>query len=117
MACSSAVRWIGGAYLVWLGVRTFLGRSSVFSVTLVPDVGSAGRMFANGFVLQAANPKGRGLLCNGGCFLLFPVTLGGSRSCPPCEGCEGEHGPRQEHDGVQRVLDVGILRDERGNVD
>src|SRR2546425_261583 len=85
MACSSAVRWIGGAYLVWLGVRTFLGRSSVFSVTLVPDVGSAGRMFANGFVLQAANPKGRGLLCNGGGVPPFPVAFWGGRGPSPRE--------------------------------
>jgi homoserine/homoserine lactone efflux protein len=53
----SVVRWIGAAYLLWLGARTFLGRSSVLSVTPASDAGGAGRMFANGFVLQAANPK------------------------------------------------------------
>jgi homoserine/homoserine lactone efflux protein len=55
----TAVRWIGAAYLVWLGVTTFRGRSPAFSVTPDGDArgGSAGRMFLNGFVLQAANPK------------------------------------------------------------
>ncbi len=53
----SAVRWIGAAYLVWLGVSTFRGRSSVLSVTPASDAGGAGRRFLTGFVLQAANPK------------------------------------------------------------
>lgn len=53
----SALRWIGAAYLVWLGMSTFVGRSWGLSVTPASDVGSAGRMFLNGFVLQAANPK------------------------------------------------------------
>lgn len=54
----SAVKWIGAAYLLWLGVTTFCGRSSVFSVE--PARGwstAAGRILLNGFVLQAANPK------------------------------------------------------------
>ncbi len=53
----SAVRWIGAAYLVWLGINTFRGRSSVLAVAPARDAGGAGRMLANGFVLQAANPK------------------------------------------------------------
>lgn len=55
----TAVRWLGAAYLVWLGVTTFRGRSSVLSVAPARDArgGSRGRMFLNGFVLQAANPK------------------------------------------------------------
>jgi homoserine/homoserine lactone efflux protein len=50
----SAVRWIGAAYLVWLGVRTFRGHASVSAVRAAGD---AGWMFVNGFILQAANPK------------------------------------------------------------
>jgi threonine/homoserine/homoserine lactone efflux protein len=52
------IRWGGAVYLVWLGVTTFRGRSSVLSVA--PPGATArgrGRIFANGFVLQAANPK------------------------------------------------------------
>jgi len=35
----SVVRWIGAAYLLWLGARTFLGRSSVLPVTPGSDAG------------------------------------------------------------------------------
>jgi threonine/homoserine/homoserine lactone efflux protein len=54
----SAIRWLGAGYLVWLGVMAFAGRSRALSVTAAsgPPVGW-GRMFANGFVLQVANPK------------------------------------------------------------
>jgi len=52
------IKWVGAAYLVWLGVAAWRGRSSVLSVAPVgaPAVGWR-RMFVNGFVLQAANPK------------------------------------------------------------
>ena len=53
----AAVRWIGAAYLVWLGVSVFVGRSPVLSADPAPDAAGAGRLFMNGFVLQAANPK------------------------------------------------------------
>jgi threonine/homoserine/homoserine lactone efflux protein len=54
----SAIRWLGAASLVWLGVTAFVGRSSVLAVTPVTGV-SVGRtrMFTRGFLLQAANPK------------------------------------------------------------
>lgn len=53
-----AVRWLGAGYLVWLGVTTFFGRSSVLSVSPASDTRAGrGRMFWNGFVLQASNPK------------------------------------------------------------
>ena len=52
----SAIRWLGAAYLIWLGVSAFLGRSEVIAVK--PAVAaSAGRTFVNGLVLQVANPK------------------------------------------------------------
>jgi homoserine/homoserine lactone efflux protein len=52
------IKWVGAGYLIWLGVAAWRGRSSVLSVApaAAPAVGSR-RMFANGFVLQAANPK------------------------------------------------------------
>jgi homoserine/homoserine lactone efflux protein len=54
----SAVRWAGAAYLIWLGVTAFFGKSSVLSVAPAggPPSGRR-RIFVNGFVLQAANPK------------------------------------------------------------
>jgi threonine/homoserine/homoserine lactone efflux protein len=54
----SAVRWLGAAYLVWLGVSAFRGRSAVFSAA--PAAGAPrrpGRMLLDGVVLQVANPK------------------------------------------------------------
>ena len=54
----SLVRWAGAAYLVWLGVTTFRGRSSVLTVAPAEIAAlTRGRIFLNGFVLQAANPK------------------------------------------------------------
>jgi len=54
----SLIKWIGAAYLVWLGIVTILARSSVVS----PDranapAASSARMMLNGFILQASNPK------------------------------------------------------------
>jgi homoserine/homoserine lactone efflux protein len=54
------VRWLGAAYLIWLGVRTLLGRSAARSAarSTAPTVAMGRRRtFVNGFVLQAANPK------------------------------------------------------------
>jgi threonine/homoserine/homoserine lactone efflux protein len=52
----SLLRWLGAAYLVWLGVRLLIGRSAVRSPA-TPAVGAGRRTFVNGFALQAANPK------------------------------------------------------------
>jgi homoserine/homoserine lactone efflux protein len=53
-----AVKWIGAAYLVWLGIAAFRGKSPMLSVrqTDVAPVGGF-RLFLSGFVLQMANPK------------------------------------------------------------
>lgn len=54
----TAIRWLGAAYLIWLGASAFVGRSSVIAVTADPAVPtSAARTFVNGVVLQVANPK------------------------------------------------------------
>jgi homoserine/homoserine lactone efflux protein len=54
----SAVRWLGAAYLVWLGLRTFFGRTSiVVDGAACPQPVRSARLFLNGFVLQASNPK------------------------------------------------------------
>ncbi len=53
-----AVKWIGAGYLIYLGLRALFGRNSV-----LPDAapGKADkkpwRLFADGVVLQASNPK------------------------------------------------------------
>lgn len=53
-----AIKWVGAAYLVWLGASAFFGKSPVLSVTAVAGAPAAGpRMLLNGFILQMANPK------------------------------------------------------------
>lgn len=54
----ATIRWLGAAYLVWLGVTALRGRASVFSVGPAADAPRRrGRLFLNGAVLQLANPK------------------------------------------------------------
>jgi len=52
----STVRWIGAAYLIFLGLRTLLGKRNALaaggSIERPPL-----RMFGDGFLLQASNPK------------------------------------------------------------
>ena len=53
-----AIKWIGAAYLVWLGVSAFLGKSKTLSVRAADARQVAGgRLFLNGFILQMSNPK------------------------------------------------------------
>jgi homoserine/homoserine lactone efflux protein len=53
-----AIKWIGAAYLVWLGVTAFFGKSKVLSIRRDERPPASGhRMFLNGFILQMANPK------------------------------------------------------------
>jgi homoserine/homoserine lactone efflux protein len=52
------IKWVGAAYLIYLGVSAFFGKASVLAV---PEPGSAGatggRSFLNGLILQLSNPK------------------------------------------------------------
>src|SRR5579864_4388959 len=52
------IKWLGAAYLVYLGLCSFFGKSSVLSF---PDEKSDSRtgprILRDGFLLQAANPK------------------------------------------------------------
>ena len=52
----SAVKWIGAAYLIYLGLRTLFGRRSPLGTGTTIEK-PALRMFGDGFVLQASNPK------------------------------------------------------------
>lgn len=53
----SAIRYVGAAYLVWLGIKTIMGRRE----PLVPvggDIGGTGwRNFRQGFLVGISNPK------------------------------------------------------------
>jgi len=51
------IKWVGAAYLVWLGIRALRATGTVLATA--PAVGAAtpGRVFARAFAVQAANPK------------------------------------------------------------
>ena len=52
------VKWIGAAYLVYLGASTILGHSEVLPAGDSAETGaSAIRLLRDGFVLQMSNPK------------------------------------------------------------
>jgi threonine/homoserine/homoserine lactone efflux protein len=53
----AAIRWIGAAYVVYLGVTAFIGKSRTLSVAKPDAVPvSPTRAFVNGMLLQLANP-------------------------------------------------------------
>ena len=57
-ALFAAIRWLGAAYLVWLGIVALRGRSAAFSPTPgAPAPARPGRMFLDGVALQISNPK------------------------------------------------------------
>ena len=51
------IKWMGAAYLVYLGLRSFFGKGSVVSLPDATTSGQGRRLLRDGFLLQAANPK------------------------------------------------------------
>ena len=58
-AAYNAVRWLGAAYLVWLGVRRLLARDAEVAAGAGPEARrhGLGRVFAQGVVVNVLNPK------------------------------------------------------------
>jgi homoserine/homoserine lactone efflux protein len=52
-----AVKWIGAAYLVYLGIAALRARTTAAALQSTKTDPSVRRALVNGFVLQAANPK------------------------------------------------------------
>ena len=53
-----AVKWIGAAYLVYIGLRALFGKDSILPAEDgVPDEIGGWRLFRGAFILQASNPK------------------------------------------------------------
>lgn len=53
-----AVKWIGAAYLIVLGLRALFGHASVLEAAgAAPVAKRAWRLFVDGFILQMSNPK------------------------------------------------------------
>lgn len=54
----SVVRWIGAAYLIWLGLSAIFGNHSALSVKAADDADSSAlKRWMNGAILQLSNPK------------------------------------------------------------
>src|SRR5262245_24757455 len=52
------VKWLGGAYLLWLGVRMLRAGASGATTLSAAPTGSRRRLFANTYAVTATNPKG-----------------------------------------------------------
>jgi homoserine/homoserine lactone efflux protein len=53
-----AIKWIGAAYLIFLGLRALFGKADVLQTIDAADAGkSAGRLFSDGLLVQLSNPK------------------------------------------------------------
>jgi homoserine/homoserine lactone efflux protein len=52
-----AIKWIGVAYLIWLGLTTFFRTAKPGALVPAQGSPSARRLFAGGFVMQMANPN------------------------------------------------------------
>jgi homoserine/homoserine lactone efflux protein len=52
-----AIKWIGAAYLVYLGIRMMFARAGATKLVEASEPPNARGAFWNGFVVQAANPK------------------------------------------------------------
>jgi len=48
-----AIKWIGAAYLMWIGLRAIFGKAPVLNL----EKSSDRRLFAGGFLVQVSNPK------------------------------------------------------------
>jgi homoserine/homoserine lactone efflux protein len=52
------IKWLGAAYLVYLGLRSFFGKASLMALPESKEGSRTGpRILRDGFFLQAANPK------------------------------------------------------------
>lgn len=54
----TAVKWIGGLYLVYLGIRLIRAGSTPLAADNVGALGSCWKLFANTWLVTALNPKG-----------------------------------------------------------
>ena len=54
----TVVKWVGGLYLIWLGVKLLRAGVAAAEVTAPQAPGSRWRLFANTWLVTALNPKG-----------------------------------------------------------
>jgi threonine/homoserine/homoserine lactone efflux protein len=54
----TVIKWIGAAFLIWLGIRSFLGHAGIQKARAAQGAPVSGpKLFAQAFALQATNPK------------------------------------------------------------
>ncbi len=53
----SIIKWVGVAYLLWLGINAIFSRSGVINVSVGKRQTHWGKLFSQGFVVEFANPK------------------------------------------------------------
>ena len=53
----SVIKWVGVAYLLWLGITAIFSRSGVISVSVGKRQTHWGKLFSQGFIVEFANPK------------------------------------------------------------
>jgi threonine/homoserine/homoserine lactone efflux protein len=53
----TALKWLGAAYLVWIGARMIIARAAPAQAVEEPKEGAGVAAFVRGFAVQAANPK------------------------------------------------------------
>lgn len=51
------VKWLGAAYLVWLGLRTLLGRTEAHAPEIAGQPRSLRRVYVQGVIVNVLNPK------------------------------------------------------------
>jgi threonine/homoserine/homoserine lactone efflux protein len=56
-AAFSVVKWLGAAYLIWLGLKSLLGRDRGDEETLLGGEGNRFRVFSQSVLVQVLNPK------------------------------------------------------------
>jgi hypothetical protein len=102
----SAIRWIGAAYLIYLGISAFIGNSQMLSVATRRETGERPANLS-----QRADSSGREARD-------VDILLHGAAAIHRCRACDGAPGrdPRR-HQCVHRVLRARGLRSGCGTND
>ncbi len=51
------IKWIGVAYLIWLGLNAIFSRSGTIQIDGTRRIASMRKLFGQGFIVEIANPK------------------------------------------------------------